>query len=649
MKNLHHRVKKHYHYHKRFLPHYFFITAATVAFVFGFYSLFPAKVSAQKEEVQSIDQPIEVTIWGSLDKNSLEVVSNYDTPLSARVETGLYPFKHVLQITPGDLLYPDATYKFTVKTKNWFGIAGERHIEITTESLPKASLITKIPSSGRVAVDTALQFQIDHSLAENSLVFSSEPKFAFEEKLEGKTLTIKPKGKLQQGANYKIALILNTKLISPNQIYAGSIAIIDPLVIVSSSPANNQTLVPKQTVPAFVFNKAVVQETLAKALKVEPSFAYTPTWKDEKTLELTPSSTLQTNTTYKVTFADNLEGTDGSQLASDEVVTFTTAGAVKVTSFSPSGNSVSSASSVSVSFDQSVDHNSAQAAFSLSPAVGGSFSWSANTMIFKPASLGMLVTYTTTIAKGVKSIGGSDSSQAFSSSFTTTSERSKTIGYSVKNRAIVATYFGVGPKKILLIATMHGNEGNTGNMLTSWISYLRANQTQIGSDRTFVIVAFANPDGKASNNRFNANGVDLNRNFDLPDWQSVSYWQNRSYPNGAGSAPFSEPESRALRDLVYSEGPMISISYHSNANMILGDGIAQALGDWYASQTGYTRVQSNGEESDVSALGYVITGTYEEWATRRGVKTLVVEFISQTANEYNRNLPALKGLLSYPI
>jgi predicted deacylase len=321
-----------------------------------------------------------------------------------------------------------------------------------------------------------------------------------------------------------------------------------------------------------------------------------------------------------------------------------------VVGFSPTGSAANNLTSVNVSFDQPVDQVSAQTNFSINPPVSGGFSWNGNTLVFKPSSpLPPLVTYTVTILKGVKSIGGEDSVQQFSGSFTTTSERLKTIGYSVKKRAITAYYFGNGPKKILLIGTMHGNEANTGNMLTSWIGYLRANQNQIGLDRTFIIVPFASPDGRATGNRFNANNVDLNRNFDLPDWQSLTYWQNRSYPNGGGSAPFSEPESRALRDLVIAENPSLSISYHSNANLVIGDGIAQAFGDWYSNLTGYIRSQSSGEESDVSAVGYVITGTYEEWATKRGVPTLVIEFISQTANEYSRNLPALKGLLTYPI
>src|SRR5947208_15315754 len=42
-------------------------------------------------------------------------------------------------------------------------------------------------------------------------------------------------------------------------------------------------------------------------------------------------------------------------------------------------------SSLEVVFSEAVDHQSAQAAFSVVPKLGGSFSWSGATMIFTPA------------------------------------------------------------------------------------------------------------------------------------------------------------------------------------------------------------------------------------------------------------------------
>ena len=58
-----------------------------------------------------------------------------------------------------------------------------------------------------------------------------------------------------------------------------------------------------------------------------------------------------------------------------------------------------------------------------------------------------------------------------------------------------------------------------------------------------------NPDGFAHRFRTNAHGVDLNRN-------SPEHWA------GAGARPWSEPETRAIRDLILRERPALSIYYH---------------------------------------------------------------------------------------
>lgn len=647
MEKFQHQVKKHFHYHIHFFPHYLLISVATAVICFGLYSLLPADIHADSQVLYPLNKSVGASISGFIDNKSLQINSNYDTPMIAKVESNL-PFKNLVTLVPTDLLYPNTTYRITIYVKNWLGVKTEKHISFKTESLPIVALASKIPEGGKFPTNTALEFSLTGSLSSDKYLFRSTPTFQFSQEKVGNKLIIKPKTKLIQGQNYALTISPASKVLKNEILFQGSVSILDPLLIGSSNPNNGQTLVPKQIIPEIHFSKPVVQTSLLSALKIEPLLNYTPIWKDSTTLQLSPSTPLKTATSYSLTFGDSLTGSDGSQLPDTQIISFTTAGKVVVRSFSPTGKYFGTNQNITVNFDQPVDQASAQSKFNLSPSTEGTFSWNGNSLIFKPKTLSLLTTYTVTLLSGVKSVGGDDSTQIFSANFVTTGERTRTIGYSVKKRPITATYFGTGSKKILLIGTMHGSESNTGNMLNSWISYLRSNQGQIGNDRTFIILPFVNPDGRAANNRFNANGVDLNRNFDLPDWQALTYWQTRSYPTGGGSSPFSEPESRSLRDLVYTESPVASISYHANANLVLGDGSASSFGNWYANLTGYTRSQSSGEETDISALGYPITGTYEEWATKRGVNTLVIEFISRTANEYSRNLPALKGLLTYP-
>src|ERR1019366_5677189 len=77
-------------------------------------------------------------------------------------------------------------------------------------------------------------------------------------------------------------------------------------------------------------------------------------------------------------------------------------------------------STVSFTFDQPVDHASAQSAFGLSPTTSGSFSWSANTMTFHPDGLEYQTGYTATVGPGVMSTYGLPSTRSFSDSFNTT-------------------------------------------------------------------------------------------------------------------------------------------------------------------------------------------------------------------------------------
>jgi predicted deacylase len=88
------------------------------------------------------------------------------------------------------------------------------------------------------------------------------------------------------------------------------------------------------------------------------------------------------------------------------------------------------------------------------------------------------------------------------------------------------------------------------------------------------LIPSLNPDGNASGSRFNRNGVDLNRNWETSNWVS-----NATVPGGqrgaGGPAPFSEPETQALRDLLNSlrasGRPVSLVVLHSTVNNSLRD------------------------------------------------------------------------------
>lgn len=88
------------------------------------------------------------------------------------------------------------------------------------------------------------------------------------------------------------------------------------------------------------------------------------------------------------------------------------------------------------------------------------------------------------------------------------------VGYSVNNLPIHTITFGSGPKKILMWSQMHGNESTTTKAVFDFLNVilnLADAVVPILKECTICVIPMLNPDGAKSYTRFNAEGVDLNR------------------------------------------------------------------------------------------------------------------------------------------
>lgn len=134
------------------------------------------------------------------------------------------------------------------------------------------------------------------------------------------------------------------------------------------------------------------------------------------------------------------------------------------------------------------------------------------------------------------------------------------IGDSVEARPIItwltpAWMNNGAASRTFLIGGMHGDEAATIELLRNF---------HPGAGATVALLPVANPDGAERATRYNARGVDLNRNFSF-NWR----------PDGlepGGPAPWSEPESRALRDFILAWKPSKIISLHWALAEIDADG-----------------------------------------------------------------------------
>ncbi|WII72418.1 M14 family murein peptide amidase A [Bdellovibrio sp. 22V] len=115
-------------------------------------------------------------------------------------------------------------------------------------------------------------------------------------------------------------------------------------------------------------------------------------------------------------------------------------------------------------------------------------------------------------------------------------------------------------RPILFIGGVHGDEPEGVRLAQELIRWL-LEQEALKSEkiRPWLLIPCINPDGYSQNQRTNANGVDLNRNFPCRDW-SPEAKAPRYYP---GPSPGSESEVQALVKLIEDEKPQLIVHFHS--------------------------------------------------------------------------------------
>jgi hypothetical protein len=184
-----------------------------------------------------------------------------------------------------------------------------------------------------------------------------------------------------------------------------------------------------------------------------------------------------------------------------------------------------------------------------------------------------------------------------------------------------------------------------------WFEPLSYSHSSANPDGVFDVVGVEGrfsiddaPDAVSSSGtrRFNANNVDLNRNFDCK-WKPESQWRGSTV--SAGTSPFSEPEAAALRDFVLENKPVAVVFWHSQSNAVYASectaGILPetlALMNTYANAAGYSAV----EKFDT----YEVTGDAEGWLASINIPAITVELKTHETIEWDKNLAGIKALFS---
>jgi LysM repeat protein len=214
---------------------------------------------------------------------------------------------------------------------------------------------------------------------------------------------------------------------------------------------------------------------------------------------------------------------------------------------------------------------------------------------------------------------------------------------------LIAYRLGSGPSARIIVGGIHGGyEWNTVDLVSQTLSYFQGRQEPIPSEVTLYIVPCANPDGYAAafdlSGRVNADGVDLNRNWDY-QWQMTATHGVR--PVYAGEFPFSEPETAALRDFILNNNVELAIFYHSAMGKVFSGAerdncFTYELAEMMAGATGYPH-------DPAGVPGQITTGDAIDWLSMQGIAGIEIELTNHQDIEWDRNLAGIRAFLEWKI
>lgn len=238
------------------------------------------------------------------------------------------------------------------------------------------------------------------------------------------------------------------------------------------------------------------------------------------------------------------------------------------------------------------------------------------------------------------------------------------VGTSIEGNDIMAYHFGTGENELLFIGGIHGGYSwNTSLLAYELIDYLDANPSSVPDSVTITVIPALNPDGLKNTvgtygrfnsadavllgetariaGRFNAEGVDLNRNFDC-NWESTSLWRSKEV--SGGERAFSEPETLALRNYIVKNPPTAVVAWFSAEGKVYPSACggkpsteSKTLASTFSKAAGYSY------ESKFDA--YEITGDMVNWFAKMKVPAISVLLSNHTNTELEKNWKGIEAIL----
>lgn len=392
---------------------------------------------------RNYDNPIEINFSRPINTKGIVInlLPNTSGEWKFEKKNELIPFVDSIKFYPNETVYPgNEIYVYMSNISNVFSTIKnyEAQLKFYSTDLPTINDSQPQSSAEFVQVGNEVSFNLSHKDGEYvEWAFLTNVNDHFEI-IRDKSTTIKLKfdNNFSQGKEYfikvyRIPVSQSTKTGDATRsgdkqnIYNLHFKTVGAPLITNASPKGSGILTNASV--KISFDYPMDKESVEKGFQISPNVAGSFYWSDDlKTMRFTPSSTLEKDKSYTVKIASGVHNQNGGVSEEEIVFSFQTIGRVKVSSWNPRTNatSIATGSNINVTFNQSVDQQSAQSKFSISPNIPGAFSWSGNTMVFNPDNnLDFLTNYQITISADIKSINGLDSNESFTSSFTTEAKK----------------------------------------------------------------------------------------------------------------------------------------------------------------------------------------------------------------------------------
>ncbi len=227
-----------------------------------------------------------------------------------------------------------------------------------------------------------------------------------------------------------------------------------------------------------------------------------------------------------------------------------------------------------------------------------------------------------------------------------------TLGETAIGSPIEVYRFGDGPQKLVFVGGLTGGYAPaTETLMRQAIEHFTYEPQLIPEEITAYFIPVASPDTPYApgefRGRLNANGVDINRNWDC-QWTADPLWQGQQRRGAGGTAPFSESESRLLRDFILSENPAAVVAWHARASVGLitpgGCGVvvevSEPLAELFGAAAGYIVQDYSGQSSAV------LNGDATNWLDANGIPAISVLLTSFSTVDWPNNLAGMMAVMT---